>query len=171
MTALTPGPVRGQASRIGPGQTTNPGQPLPRIYAGNPEFPNDFRHDWRRGWDSNPRWACTHNGFRDRPDRPLRHLSDGGGLAAGPPRGKPDSSAGRSRHRAIVATMTGSVRRLRIWQRKETSKGGAQLSFLDLAHRVAGKLCHEDDPLGQLEAGQDRAEGGAETVFGLGGSF
>ena len=32
---------------------------------------------WRRGWDSNPRYACTHNGFRDRPDRPLRHLSKG----------------------------------------------------------------------------------------------
>jgi site-specific DNA recombinase len=32
---------------------------------------------WRRGWDSNPRYACTHNGFRDRPDRPLRHLSEG----------------------------------------------------------------------------------------------
>ncbi len=30
---------------------------------------------WRRGWDSNPRYALTHNGFRDRPDRPLRHLS------------------------------------------------------------------------------------------------
>jgi hypothetical protein len=30
---------------------------------------------WRRGWDSNPRYACTHNGFRDRPDRPLWHLS------------------------------------------------------------------------------------------------
>ena len=33
---------------------------------------------WRRGWDSNPRCACTHNGFRDRPDRPLWHLSTGG---------------------------------------------------------------------------------------------
>ena len=33
-------------------------------------------HDiWRRGWDSNPRTAFTINGFRDRPDRPLRHLS------------------------------------------------------------------------------------------------
>ena len=32
---------------------------------------------WRRGWDSNPRYACTHNGFRDRPDRPLRHPSAG----------------------------------------------------------------------------------------------
>ena len=30
---------------------------------------------WRRGWDSNPRMACTINGFRDRPVRPLRHLS------------------------------------------------------------------------------------------------
>src|SRR5579883_3024278 len=33
---------------------------------------------WRRGWDSNPRYACTHNGFRDRPNRPLWHLSDRG---------------------------------------------------------------------------------------------
>ncbi len=31
--------------------------------------------NWRRGWDSNPRYAHTHNGFRDRPDRPLWHLS------------------------------------------------------------------------------------------------
>ena len=30
---------------------------------------------WRRGRDSNPRTACTVNGFRDRPVRPLRHLS------------------------------------------------------------------------------------------------
>jgi hypothetical protein len=34
-----------------------------------------FGSKWRRGWDSNPRYACTHNGFRDRPDRPLWHLS------------------------------------------------------------------------------------------------
>jgi hypothetical protein len=34
-----------------------------------------FGGKWRRGWDSNPRYACTHNGFRDRPDRPLWHLS------------------------------------------------------------------------------------------------
>ena len=42
---------------------------------------------WRRGWDSNPRYACTHNGFRDRPDRPLWHPSErvliGVGLAPG----------------------------------------------------------------------------------------
>jgi site-specific DNA recombinase len=31
---------------------------------------------WRRRWDSNPRYACTYNGFRDRPDRPLWHLSE-----------------------------------------------------------------------------------------------
>ena len=31
--------------------------------------------NWRRGRDSNPRNACALNGFRDRPDRPLRHLS------------------------------------------------------------------------------------------------
>ena len=37
-------------------------------------FRNSLR--WRRGWDSNPRYARTHNGFRDRPDRPLWHLSD-----------------------------------------------------------------------------------------------
>ena len=30
---------------------------------------------WRRGRDSNPRNACALNGFRDRPVRPLRHLS------------------------------------------------------------------------------------------------
>ena len=30
---------------------------------------------WRRGWDSNPRIRCRINGFRDRPVRPLWHLS------------------------------------------------------------------------------------------------
>ena len=34
---------------------------------------------WRRGRDSNPRNACALNGFRDRPVRPLRHLSAGSG--------------------------------------------------------------------------------------------
>jgi hypothetical protein len=29
----------------------------------------------RRGWDSNPRYTCAHNGFRDRPIQPLSHLS------------------------------------------------------------------------------------------------
>ena len=40
---------------------------------------------WRRGWDSNPRCACTHNGFRDRPDRPLWHPSAGSGGILLPP--------------------------------------------------------------------------------------
>ena len=31
----------------------------------------------RRGWDSNPRGACTPNGFQDRPVRPLRHPAGG----------------------------------------------------------------------------------------------
>ena len=30
---------------------------------------------WRTGWDSNPRWACTHAGFQDRCIQPLCHLS------------------------------------------------------------------------------------------------
>ena len=32
---------------------------------------------WRRDRDSNPGCPYGHNGFRDRPDRPLRHLSFG----------------------------------------------------------------------------------------------
>ncbi len=36
---------------------------------------------WRRGRDSNPRNACALNGFRDRPVRPLRHLSAKGSRA------------------------------------------------------------------------------------------
>ena len=31
---------------------------------------------WRRGWDSNPRYAYAYSGFRDRHVQPLRHLSD-----------------------------------------------------------------------------------------------
>src|SRR5260370_28022517 len=30
---------------------------------------------WRRGWDSNPRWALTHSGFLDRCTNPLCDLS------------------------------------------------------------------------------------------------
>jgi hypothetical protein len=32
---------------------------------------------WRRDRDSNPGYACAHNGFRDRPVQPLRHPSTG----------------------------------------------------------------------------------------------
>src|SRR5215218_611063 len=31
--------------------------------------------EWRMGWDSNPRWACTHGGFQDRCLKPLGHPS------------------------------------------------------------------------------------------------
>lgn len=31
--------------------------------------------EWRRGWDSNPRWSCPHAAFRVRYFRPLSHLS------------------------------------------------------------------------------------------------
>ena len=34
-----------------------------------------FLSGWRRGWDSNPRSACTDNGFQDRHHRPLGHPS------------------------------------------------------------------------------------------------
>ena len=32
---------------------------------------------WRKGWDSNPRWAFTHGGFQDRCLKPLGHPSSG----------------------------------------------------------------------------------------------
>ena len=34
-----------------------------------------FKNNWRRGWDSNPRYPLEYNGFRDRPIQPLSHLS------------------------------------------------------------------------------------------------
>src|ERR1051325_6998076 len=36
---------------------------------------SDLFVQWRRGWDSNPRWALTHSGFRDRCTNPLCDLS------------------------------------------------------------------------------------------------
>ena len=33
------------------------------------------RARWRRGWDSNPRYARAHAGFQDRCLKPLGHLS------------------------------------------------------------------------------------------------
>src|SRR5579862_2316173 len=52
------------------------------VESGNP-FQWIASRGWRRGWDSNPRYACTHNGFRDRPDRPLWHLSAVGAALIG----------------------------------------------------------------------------------------
>ena len=37
--------------------------------------PNGTVFIWRRGWDSNPRYACAYSGFRDRYIQPLCHLS------------------------------------------------------------------------------------------------
>ena len=39
---------------------------------------------WRMGWDSNPRYACTHGGFQDRCLQPLGHPSEALKRAAGP---------------------------------------------------------------------------------------
>ncbi len=39
---------------------------------------------WRMGWDSNPRWACTHGGFQDRCLKPLGHPSGDPEIAAAP---------------------------------------------------------------------------------------
>ena len=42
----------------------------------------DWAQNWRRGWDSNPRDACTPNGFQDRCLQPLGHLSSSRRIAA-----------------------------------------------------------------------------------------
>ena len=36
---------------------------------------NTINGFWRKRWDSNPRWACTHAGFQDRCLKPLGHPS------------------------------------------------------------------------------------------------
>ena len=41
----------------------------------SPMCPGRTLANWRRERDSNPRYACAHNGFRDRPVQPLRHPS------------------------------------------------------------------------------------------------
>ena len=60
---------------------------------------------WRRGWDSNPRYACTHNGFRDRPNRPLWHLSD---------RGRPYRGALPREQLKVVAGLEKAAKSLKI---------------------------------------------------------
>jgi hypothetical protein len=32
------------------------------------KFLMEISRNWRREWDSNPRYVCTHNGFRDGPN-------------------------------------------------------------------------------------------------------
>ena len=49
-----------------------------RSLSAGPTSPIPISADgWRRGWDSNPRCACTHAAFRVRCFRPLSHLSRG----------------------------------------------------------------------------------------------
>ena len=42
---------------------------------GNADGTGAYARIWRMGWDSNPRWACTHAGFQDRCLKPLGHPS------------------------------------------------------------------------------------------------
>ena len=51
--------------------------------AGNPTT-QCRRRNWRTGWDSNPRYACTYAAFRVRCLQPLDHLSAGGDMGTGP---------------------------------------------------------------------------------------
>ena len=100
LTALTPAMGRPSGTRDWHSGSGNCGNPYRRPAPATPGIPRQataerwvrwwvgiaisatsgvftalFGSNWRRGWDSNPRYACTHNGFRDRPDRPLWHLS------------------------------------------------------------------------------------------------
>src|SRR5438270_4017606 len=43
---------------------------------------------WRRGWDSNPRYACAHTRFPVVPDRPLQHLSAAANRMSEAPHGR-----------------------------------------------------------------------------------
>ena len=70
-------------AQTGPPQAGTPGTPArPRLHAqrfSRPSHSSVHTHrslsKWRRGRDSNPRYACTHNGFQDRRIRPLCHPS------------------------------------------------------------------------------------------------
>src|SRR6267378_6877810 len=54
------------------------------LHRGKLDFPGrtgtSWDGSWRRGWDSNPRYACAYSGFRDRHVQPLRHLSGRAGF-------------------------------------------------------------------------------------------
>ena len=47
------------------------------VGGGKPMCQGRTIENWRKGWDSNPRWACTHAGFQDRCLKPLGHPSSG----------------------------------------------------------------------------------------------
>jgi hypothetical protein len=63
-------------------------RPMPRIFdrpgtQARPVRAGPIKR-WRKGWDSNPRWACTHAGFQDRCLKPLGHPSSVCGAACAP---------------------------------------------------------------------------------------
>ena len=87
-----------------------PARPTSRCTHSSPKG----RENRRRGWDSNPRNACTFNGFQDRPVRPLRHpavaaLYHSAGERRGDDR-KRCSSARTTRPRRRSLRLTGGVR-------------------------------------------------------------
>ena len=62
---------------------------------------------WRRGWDSNPRWAFTHSGFRDRCTNPLCDLSNYATRRIGDQRGAREILPPQSpRHPASVSSLS-----------------------------------------------------------------
>src|SRR6266850_7678490 len=68
-TTLAPLP---EEFRIADFELRNAKAPCLQIRISKSAIRNSF---WRRGWDSNPRWALTHSGFRDRCTNPLCDLS------------------------------------------------------------------------------------------------
>lgn len=74
--------------------------------------------DWRKGWDSNPRYPCGHAGFQDRCLKPLGHPSKPGNAS---PEWLSLNVVGRARQREVGAAWpclfmgTGSVRRASVW--------------------------------------------------------
>src|SRR5262244_2395101 len=66
---------------------------------------------WRRGWDSNPRWALTHSGFRDRCTNPLCDLSASLFCSSTPEKLLHERAAFRLQHaRANLDTMIQEIR-------------------------------------------------------------
>ena len=73
-----------QVAQICPGSGSNPSTrirmaPFRAVISGGcvrrPCSEIGLQGEWRRGWDSNPRYRCRHAAFRVRCFRPLSHLS------------------------------------------------------------------------------------------------
>ncbi len=67
-----------------------------------------FVRNWRRDRDSNPGWSHPHNGFRDRPVRPLRHLSSPATCIRAPVAGRKAQGVAQQAVRAL-STITDST--------------------------------------------------------------